>query len=134
MKQDNTTNFLLGIIATGVTVLTVLAFEKRFPECLSEVGDELDEFKDRAGNQARKAGRAVESAATGLRDRVDEGVETLKDKAAAFKERFAEESDDASHHLKEGASDIARGFQRGAEDVKQGFGEAADEAGKATNS
>jgi gas vesicle protein len=135
MKSDQTTNVLLGIIATGVAALTALAFEKRYYRSFRHAGEELDDSLDHAydriSHSTHEAGRAVKEKASSLRDRFEDGVETLKEKAGQLKDRVSHSLDRAGSHLRDGAEKLKDGIKDGAEEVKEGAEAAGDEARRA---
>lgn len=138
MKTDPTTKVLLGVIATGVAALTALAFEKRYHRQLRPIMDELDDATDHAydriSRKTQQLGRAAREEASSLRDRFDDGVETLRDKAGRLKDRVAESVEIAGDHLRDGAEKLRDGLKQAASDVKEGTTEAADEAKRAFGS
>jgi len=135
MKTDPTTKVLLGVIATGVAALTALAFEKRYHNHAAAAADDI---RDAAGNtyerisrHVRETGREVRQETASQRDRFEDGVEHLREKAGAFKERVSDSLDRAGNHLQAGAEKLKDSLQQGAEAVKDGADEASGEARRA---
>ena len=135
IKPDPTTKVLLGIIATGVAALTALAFEKRYHEqCSNDVDDpddSTDHAYDRISRKTKQFGRAAREEASSLKDRWEDGVDHLREKASQIKDRVSEGADRVGDHLREGAEKLRDGLRQAAGDAKDGAAEAADDAKRA---
>jgi hypothetical protein len=102
IKTDPTTKILLGIIATGVAALTALAFEKRYQACRS------------SGNPAEG------DDANSLRNRIEDGVDSLKEKAGVWKEKVSDGFERVTEKVKDG-------IKHGGEVLKEETKDAAEE-------
>ena len=132
MKTDPSTKVLLGIIATGVAALTALAFEKRYHRQLRPLVDELDDATghayDRLSRKTQQLGSTARDEAGNLRDRFEDGVETLRKKAGELKERVSDTVERVGSHLRDGADCLRDGFKSAASEAKEGVEGAAEEA------
>ena len=136
MKTDSTTKVLLGIIATGVAALTALAFEKRYQACINsdpagDSDDATDHAYDRISRKTPEMGRSVRQEANSLKDRLEDGVDSLKEKAGHFKETVSDGLERAGSHLRDGAEKLNDGLRTGAGEVKDVAIDAAEEAERA---
>ena len=135
MKPEHTTNLLLGVIATGVAALAAIAFERRYRSSLRQFAGEADEAMDHAyeriSRENQHLGQTVRHEASSLRDRLGDGLETLKEKAGVLRERVSDSLERAGGHLREGAEKMKDGLKDGAEDLKDGAEAAAEEARRA---
>jgi methyl-accepting chemotaxis protein len=135
MKTDPTTKVLLGVIATGIAALTALAFEKRYQRQLRPLVDDLsdsaDHAYDRISRKTQQFGRATRDEAASLRDRFEEGVETLREKAGDLRERVSDGLERAGGHLRDGAEKLRDSLKTAATEVKDGAQDAAEVAGRA---
>ena len=138
LKTDPTTKVLLGVIATGVAALTALAFEKRYQACRSadptdDLEDATDHAYDRISRKTREVGRNIRGEAHSLKERLEDGVDSLKDKAVNLKERVSDGIERAGSHLHDGAEKLKDGLANGADKIRDGAQDASEEARKAFN-
>lgn len=140
MKSDPTTNVLLGIIAAGVAAMAAIAFERRYQRSLrysyddpdwDDAEDATSHAYDRIRRQANQAGRTVKREAASLRERFEDGVDQLKDKAVSFKERVSDSMERIGSHLHDGAEKLKDGLADGAQEIKDGVQDASEEARRA---
>lgn len=135
MKSEQTTHLLLGVIATGVAALAAIAFEKRYRSNLRRFAGEADEAMDHAyeriGREGQHLGQTVRHEASSLRERLGDGLDSLKEKAGVLRERVSDSLDRVGGHLREGADKMKDGLKDGAEDLKDGAEAAAEEARRA---
>jgi gas vesicle protein len=123
MKSDQTTNVLLGIIATGVAAMAAIAFEKRYHRQLCNMADQADDAMDHAydriSHRTQEIGRSVRQEAGALRDRIEDGVETLREKAGNLKEKVSDSLERAGGQVRAGAEKAKEGLKQGVETVKE---------------
>ena len=135
MKTDSTTKILLGVIATGVAALTALAFEKRYNEQLDCGSDDMDDATDHAydriSRKTNQLGRSARDEASHLKDRWDEGVENVKEKAGKIKDRVSDGVERVGDHLRDGAEKLRDGLKSAASEARHGAEDAAEEAKRA---
>ena len=136
LKSDPSTKVLLGIIATGVAALTALAFEKRYQACRNanptdDMDDATEHAYDRISRKTQEMGRNIRADAHSLKERLEDGVETLKEKAVNLKDRVSDSVERAGSHLRDGAEKMNDGLTSGAEKVKETAEDAAEDAKKA---
>ena len=135
MKTDSTTKILLGVIATGVAALTALAFEKRYHNQLDPAIDDLDDSTDHAydriSRKTQQLGRAAGEEANSLKDRWDDGVENVREKAVKLKDRVSDSVERVGDHLRDGAEKLRDGIKQASTEVNAGSEEAAEEAKRA---
>ncbi len=127
MKLDPSSKFILAIIAGGVAALTAIALERRHHRRLRHLRQMVDDLEP--SNQpptpgrltrplTRPLNRSARAELDHLRDRLEEGVESLRGKTAELKERVAETLEQAEDRLREGAGKLREGFQRAAAAAK----------------
>ncbi len=137
MKNDPSTKVLLGVIATGVAALTALAFEKRYHRQLqhqpaeNDLDDATDHAYDRISRKSRQIGQQVREEAHSLRDRFEDGVDSLREKAGELRERVSDSVERVGGHLRDGAEKLRDGLKSAAGEAKDGAQEAAEEAKRA---
>jgi hypothetical protein len=135
MKTDPTTKVLLGVIATGVAALTALAFERRYHRQLRPLVDDLsdatDHAYDRISRKTREISHAAKEEAGSLRDRFEDGVDTLREKAGDLRERVSDGLERAGGHLRDGAEKLRDSLKIASAEVKDGAQDAAEEAKRA---
>ena len=105
INTDPTTKILLGVIATGVAALTALAFERRYQSCCSTNGPDPSSTPP------------VVPPQNSLKDRIEEGVDTLKEKAGAWKNKVSDSLEDAADKVKDRIKHGVEALKDGAEDA-----------------
>ncbi len=123
MKLDPSSKFILAIIAGGVAALTAIALERRHHRRLRHLRQMVDDLEPSSqpptpGRLTRPLNRSARAELDHLRDRLEEGVESLRGKTAELKERVAETLEQAEDRLREGAGKLREGFQRAAAAAK----------------
>ena len=135
MKTDSTTKVLLGVIATGVAALTALAFERRYHNQLRPALDDLEDASEHAYNRisrsAKEIGSAARNEAHTLKDRWDDGVESLRGKAVNLKEKVSDGVERVGDHLRDGAEKLRDGLKHATAEAQEGVEDASEEAKRA---